>query len=259
MHRFIGWHRWLMVIFGLPIATILSTFIISQTQIGQLMPADMPFQPTLWTALQLSLASGLIWLVCRPPSPKRNWAIIGKSIIEGIVFCGITLVIFRWFLLLIDLNWNITTDSMVALAGLALPLAWWSMAEERVLRGELHTLLGTKPPLLRDVIMLGIGWCVQLSLVSGFNLFVALVLLLCEGLSVITWSGQANFERTWSRRWVWRWMFVVFAGVSATGFVTATPAPLIVMADDPFVLAMLVTAPLTTWIIYAILQNYATE
>jgi hypothetical protein len=76
---------------------------------------------------------------------------------------------------------------------------------------------------------------------------------------VITWSGQANFERTWSRRWVWRWIFVVFAGVSATGFVTATPAPLIVMADDPWILAMLVTVPLTMWIIYAILQNYASE
>jgi hypothetical protein len=259
MHELKRWQRWLMVIFGLPIATILSTFIISQTQIGQLMPADMPFQPTLWAALQLSLTSGMIWLTCRHPAPKRNWAIIGRSILEGVVFCGITLIIFRWFLHLIDLEWNITTDSVVAMAGLALPVAWWSMAEERVLRGELHTLLGTQRPLLRDVIMLGIGWCVQMSLVSGHSLFVALVLLLCEGLSVITWSGQANFERTWSRRWVWRWIFVVFAGVSATGFVTATPAPLIVMADDPWILAMLVTVPLTMWIIYAILQNYASE
>lgn len=259
MHAFKSWQRWLMAIFSLPAIAVLSTFIVSQTQISQLIPATMPFQPILWTALQLSLASGLVWLIWRKPAPRRNWSAIGKSISEGIVLFGMSIIIIGWLFQLVDITWHITTESIIAIVGLALPLAWWSMAEERVLRGELHTLLGNTPSLLRDLIMLSIGWFVQMNLASITSLFVAIIILLTEGLSVITWSGSADFERTWARRWVWRWIYVVGAGVSSTGFVTATPSPLIITTDDPFMLVILVAAPLALWIIYGVMQNYRAE
>jgi hypothetical protein len=258
MQRFTHWQQWVMAIVGLPTAVVLSTFLVSQTQISQLVPADLPFQPTIWAALQLSLASGLIWLMWRSPTSPRNWFVIGNAFIEGITLCGISLLM-MWLLGFTEAIWQISTESIVAMLGLALPLAWWSMAEERVLRGELRALLGTMPSLLRDVIMLSIGWCVQMSLVSVHSLFVAIVLLLTEGLSVMIWSGHDGFERAWARRWVWRWVFVVVLGMSSTGFVTATPSPLILLVEDPFISIVLVAAPITTWIIFSIVHNYTTE
>ncbi|MFZ9857379.1 MAG: hypothetical protein ACO3F2_03460 [Roseiflexaceae bacterium] len=258
MQQLTHWQRWVMAIVGLPSVVVFSTFIVSQTQIGQLVSMDMSFQSTFWTALQLSLASGLVWLVWRTPSTKRNWAIIGKSVIEGIVLCGMSLIV-MWLLGFTDTTWQISIESIIAMVGLALPIAWWSMAEERVLRGELQTLLGNMPSLLRDLIMLSVGWCVQMSLISVHSMFVAIVLLLTEGLSVITWSGHDGFERAWARRWVWRWLFVVVFGVSSTGFVTATPSPLIVMVDDPFISLVLVTTPITLWLIFTIVHNHATK
>jgi hypothetical protein len=254
MYALKHWHRWLMAIFGLPIIVMLSTFIISQSQVGQLVPADMPFQSTLWAALQLSLTSGMVWLIWRQPAPKRNWSIIGSAIIEGSVLCGISLTLLGW-LEIIDITWQITTESIVAMIGLALPLAWWSIAEERVLRGELQTLLSNFPPFLRTFIMLGIAWLVQMSLVSTYSLFVALVLVFTEGLSILTWSGHAGFERAWTRRWVWRWLFIAGAGISVTGFITATPAPLRVFIDDPFISMVLVATPLVTWTMMTIVQH----
>lgn len=258
MHRFAAWQRWLIVVFSLPVVAIISTFIVSQTQIGQLIPADLPFQQTIWTALQFSVASGLIWLLWRQPSPMRDWAAITGAFIEGAVLFGIALSV-GWYFGLIDLSLELSSESIIALIGLAIPLAWWSMAEERILRGEVSQLMPHTPPILRDVIMLVIGWIVQLSLVTTTNVFVFMMVMLTEGLSIITWSGSANLERTWARRWTWRWLLVVGAGISSTGFVTATPSLLSITTDDPLALVIIVAAPLAAWISYSGLQNYTTE
>lgn len=258
MHKFAGWQRWIIVLFSLPAGVVISTFIVSQTQIGQLIPADLPFQHTIWTALQLSLASGLIWLFWRNTSHTRDWHAIGASMIEGFGLFGIAIGI-GWYFALIDITWQMTAESVVAMIGLAIPLAWWSMAEERMLRTEVSTLLPRTPTLIRDIVMLGIGWVVQVSLISTHSIFVLLIILLTEGLSVMTWSGSANFERTWARRWAWRWLIVIGAGISSTGFLTATPSLIVVTTDDPLALVVLVAAPLAAWISYSAMQTYATE
>lgn len=258
MQRLARWQQWVIVLFSLPVVAVISTFIVSQTQISQLIPADLPFQHTIWTALQFSVASGLIWLLWRHQPQTRDWAAIVGAVIEGAVLFGIALSV-GWYFGLIDLSLELSSESIVALIGLAIPLAWWSMAEERVLRGQVSALMPHTPPLLRDVVMLVIGWGVQLSLVTTTNIFVFLIVMLTEGLSISTWSGSANFERTWARRWVWRWIIVVGAGISSTGFITATPSILTVTTDDPLALVIIVAAPLAAWISYSGLQNYGAE
>lgn len=255
MHRFATWQRWLIVLCSLPAVVIISTFIVSQTQIGQLVPADLPFQSTMWTALQFSVASGLIWLLWRQPLPLRDWSVIIGASIEGCVLFGIALSV-GWYFELIELTWEFSSEPIVALVGLAIPLAWWSMAEERVLRGELSQLMPQTPPILRDIIMLGIGWMIQISLITTTNMFVFIIVILTEGLSIVTWSTSANFERTWARRWTWRWFIVVGAGVGSTGFITATPSILTITTDDPLALVVIMAAPFAAWISYSAMQNY---
>jgi hypothetical protein len=258
MRELMTWQRWIVALVSLPMAAIISTFIISQTQIGQLVPATMPFQHTLWTALHWSLASSIIWILWRNQSQPRQWRVIGESAIEGIGLFGVALGI-GWYFELIDITWQINSESIVALIGLAIPLAWWSMAEEQVLRSEIGALLARMSSFGRDMIMLSIGWVIQTSLVTTGSIYVLVIIILTEGLSVMTWSGSANFERAWARRWAWRWVVVIGAGVSSTGFVSGTTSFMAITTNDPFALVVVVAATFAAWVSYSALQKHATE
>lgn len=255
MHLFSRWQRWVVVLFGLPVAVLLSTLALSQTQLIRLVPSDLPLQPALWSALQLSLASSLIWFIWREAPQIPAWRTVGQSLLEGVGLFGVALGI-SWYLQLIDISWDITTERIVTMGMMALPLAWWCMAEERLMRVELCRLLSHQKPLLRDVSMIGIGWIVQFTILSAHTLEILVVILLTEGLSVLTWSGSAHYDKTWTRRWAWRWLLVAGAGLHGTGFVISTPAPIIVTADDTFVLVLLVAAPLVAWVSLSGLQQY---
>lgn len=258
MYILVGWQRWLVIIISLPVVAIISTFIVSQTQISQLAPTDMPHQQVVWTALQLSVASGLLWLLW-PDQPRvRQWTIIASALVEGLGLFGVALGI-GWYLGLIDISWQFTSERIIAMLALAIPLAWWSMAEERILRNEVGHMLNGTPTLIRDLVMLGVAWLVQTSMITTTSVYVLIVVVLTEGLSIITWSGSADFERAWARRWTWRWVLVAGAGLSSTGFVTSTPTPLVITTDDPFALIILVAATLAAWVSYSGLQRHASS
>lgn len=255
MHALSRMQRWVIVVFGLPIVAMVSTFVVSQTQISRLMPADMPVQSSIWGALQLSLASGLLWLLWRETPQLPDWRALGRAIVEGVGLFGAALSI-GWYSELIDVSWQLTYEHLLRLLVIAVPLAWWSMAEERLLRVELSQLLAQRYGILRDVSMLIVGWIVQMSMLAPYGFFVFIVVILTEGLSVVTWSGSADFNRTWARRWAWRWLIVGGTGLSSTGFVLGMPSPLTITSDDPFVLVILVAATMIAWVSYSSIQQY---
>ncbi len=254
MHELSRWQRWMVLIVTLPVAAMLSTFTITQTQIGRLVPNDLPNQATLWSILQLCLASSIVWLVWRNHAQQRNWSVIGTAIIEAVGLFGVALSI-GWYLALIDLTWMITSERVIAFMALAIPLAWWSYAEEHILRQEIGHLLSRQPALLRDISLLLIGLVVQLSILSVSSVYVIIIVVLTEGLSIITWAGGTDVHRAWARRWAWRWIFVAGAGVSSTGFITGTPSPLVITTDDPFALFITVAAAMAAWISYSGFQQ----
>lgn len=255
MHALSRTHRWLIVLLGLPFVAIISTLVVSQTQISRLVSTDMPLQPAMWVALQLSLASGLLWLLWRdaPQLPSRH--ALGAALIE----CGslfVVALVIGSYTKIIDITVESFGDSLMSMLIFAIPLAWWSMAEERLLRVEMSYLLAHQPVLLRDIAMLIIGWTVQMILLAPYGLFVVIVVLLTESLSVSTWSGSADFARTWTRRWAWRWLIVGGAGMSSTGFVLGTPSLLTITSDDPVALIMIIVGIMVAWVSYTTIQHY---
>jgi len=255
MHALSRWQRWMALIVTLPVAAILSTFTITQTQIGRLVPSDLPHQATLWSALQLCLASGIVWLLWRTYGQQRNWSTIGTALIEAVGLFGVALSI-GWYLALIDLTWMMTSDRLITFMAIAIPLAWWSYVEEHILRQEVGHLLSHYPALLRDILMLLIGVVVQLSILSVSSLYVVIIIVLTEGLSIITWAGGTN-HRAWARRWAWRWILVAGVGMSSTGFITGTPSLMVITTDDPFALFITVAATMAAWVSYSGLQQIA--
>lgn len=250
--------QWAIVLLGLPIATILSTFIVSQTQLSRFVPQDMPLQPAVWATMQLSVASGLLWLLWRDRSQTPNWHILLRAFIEGIVIVGTALGL-GWYVQIIEISWQITSESVLTALMLILPLAWWSMAEERLLRVEMGHLLTHTPMIMREVVLLLLGWVVQISILTINHIFALIVVVLTEGLSIITWSISARYDLTWARRWSWRWLLVAVAGVSSTGFNLGTPTPIVITTEDPLLLTVIVVAAFAIWVSMSALLHHPAD
>lgn len=247
--------RFVITLMILPLAVMLSTLLLSW--LYQFVPLAMRHSWSM-TVLELGVPAGLVWLVTRHAWPRWAWYRVVRACGAGIVWVALALGVALATDMLAFAP-TVRYDALLSFIAVALPLAWWCMAEEVVLRVLLPGTLVALSPWLRGVLMWLVAAALMWVLSTPASWYTVLVLGAGELLGVVTWASAGDFGQMWARRWVWRWVMVAGCGATQLGLTLAVPAPVTLVIPEALVPAIVTVGALFAWSSWTVGAYYAQQ
>lgn len=234
---------WIQPIVILPVAIMLSTVALPMVY-----SISMGFGGVSWvsTAVELSLATGVVWLWTRDYWPRSRWRAWLVACSEGWILLAVALSVAVAFGVL-AFHFNGTWWTLLPPMAVAIPLAWWCMAEEVVLRVLLPLHLPTRSIHATRILQWLIATAVVWLLSTPTSWYALVVIATGELLGVVTAHCTADFTTMWARRWAWRWLMAGVLGATQLGIVLAVPSLFTMIITEALVPAMVTAGVLVVW------------
>lgn len=239
---------WFVVVI-LPGALVASTAISTYSQLSWYLPT---LPSWAWAAIELSLAAGAVWLCTRPAWTWGSWRDVLVACGEGWMLLACAIGVTMAFGML-SFNPTIHWHGVWAAGVLAIPLAWWCMAEEVVLRDVLPTLVPIAHPWRKYSVLWGIAVIMMWLMSTPASWFALAVIAAGEFLSLVTAYVGRSFTTRWARRWAWRWLMMCFFGATQLGMAVAVPAVVTLVIPEALVPAVLTVSALIAWSVVSLL------
>jgi hypothetical protein len=257
MSQKIAWGQFLGALLVLPGAVVVTALVLAQSRLLRLIPVDWPWTTATTTALELSMATLVIWVIYRREWPTWRWHDVGRVFFEALAVIGLALVPPYWFgqfTIAQQFYFNGAINALIFL----FPLAMWCMAEEVVLRVVLSRILTPLPAWVRYLSLLTFASLIQWIIITPQFIYVSAVLIAGEALSLLSMAIQPHFGVVWGRRWAWRWLLIGLFGAQNVGLTTALTSPLTPIVTEAATMTIVAASALASWCViigYGFLAN----